>query len=567
MVDRRLYAAALGLACVAILGAVACAKPARVADQSQAIALDFAAADPSPDVAATPLAHFPIWIYSGCANEFIKEYNPERSFAGAARKNADFLENTNNASTSSARCGQVGTPTNQQACPAAQTPLPGEEPCVPVVYFTATFAGRRSGCNNYDFFSRYAATDADWYHYQRPLNGANVATNERYCSGAGAQILVPNSADFKNWIETSSESPMNRAPANQVYFRDDVYACNAPSTCIASLAGYASQRSIAECADDASALSADTALNASLSPRAIYTNSLGGGGLGFSNIARVPLEVSTAYKPNGNVQGAASEQCLTDSRGVNKSGGCIAIINSCTQLLAASAGRCIFANNVAPNSSGLLGARRAALAVLWLAYSAVQPYGSKAWGDVVGFTDIGGGGVSANDVDIYPEDDIWPDPRSIYLPSGQRYMRALSYSGSGPGSGCRSDTGTSGGIADALIPGSCATSSNAKPAGVYAVEFADCKYQWTDGGAKVDMGHCAVVWNPTMSPYMLSARTLHFTYANQLQMNGNELRNAIGGVLRCGNCDGTIQSAPVSLPVSIPAGDALILVGSTFGPI
>ncbi|HZV78701.1 MAG TPA: hypothetical protein VFF60_03710, partial [Candidatus Binatus sp.] len=163
-------------------------------------------------------------------------------------------------------------------------------------------------------------------------------------------------------------------------------------------------------------------------------------------------------------------------------------------------------------------------------------------------------------------DDIWPDPRSMSLPSGQPYMREFTYSGSGPGSGCAGDVNNVGGVADALIPGSCSVSSNSKPSGVYAVEFADCKYQWTNGGAKLDFGNCAVVWNPTLAPYTLPASALHFTYPNQLQMNGNELRNAIGGTLRCGHCDGTLQSTPVNFPATIPAGDALILVHATFGP-
>jgi hypothetical protein len=550
--------------CAGLAGTLACAKPARVAEDTHVVAANAEVADPAPDAAATPLAHFPIWIYSGCAGEFIKEYNPEQSFQGAARKNADFLENTDSAVQSASRCAQAGTPTNQQSCPIAQSPLPGEQACVPVVYFTATLAGKSSGCNNFDFFNRYSSVDADWYHSAQPANNANIATNARYCGGAGAAILVPNSRDFENWI-TSPASPLNGAPANQAYFRDDVYSCLAPSTCIASLAGYASQRFIAECADDACALSAENALNASLGPRAIYLNSLGGGGMGFSKVARVGIDLLTAYKPSGNVQGALSEQCLTDSNGVNKSGGCIAIINSCTQLLAASGGRCIFTNNRAPNGGGNLGARRAALAVLWLTYAAVQPFGTSAWYNVVGFTNIDGGGRSANDVDIYPEDDIWPDPRSMSLPSGQPYMRAFTYSGSGPGSGCAGDANNIGGVADALIPNSCSVSSNSKPSGVYAVEFADCKYQWTDSGAKLDLGNCAVVWNPTLAPYALAASALHFTYPNQLQMNGNELRNAIGGTLRCGHCDGTLQSAPVSFPATIPAGDALILVHATFG--
>ncbi|HZV79749.1 MAG TPA: hypothetical protein VFF60_09105, partial [Candidatus Binatus sp.] len=281
VVNRSIFVFAITLVCIGLLAALACAKPARVAEQRSAVALNTTPSDPSPDAAATPLAHFPIWIYSGCSGEYIKEYNPEQSFPGAARKNADFLENTNSASQSASRCAQTGSPTNQQSCPTAQTPLPGESACVPVVYFTATFAGRRSGCNNFDFFNRYGTTDSDWYHWQRPPNNGNIATSDRYCSGAGAQILVPNSADFQNWLTTNRSSPMSAAPANQVYFRDDVYSCYSSSTCIGSLVGYASQRSIAECADDACALAAENALNVFLAPRTIYLNSLGGAGLGF----------------------------------------------------------------------------------------------------------------------------------------------------------------------------------------------------------------------------------------------------------------------------------------------
>ncbi|MBV8365226.1 MAG: hypothetical protein JO194_01885 [Candidatus Eremiobacteraeota bacterium] len=564
LASLRTSAAAALLLSICVTGAAACARPAGAPAQ-QRVTLAAASADPAPDPSATPLAHFPIWIYSGCSNEFIKEYNPELSFRGAAAKNADFLENTNSAPLSGSRCGQVAQPTNQQACALSQSPLPGEARCVPVVYFTATNAGKRSGCNNADFLSRRGTTDADWYHYQRPLSNATIATNDRYCSGAGSQILVPNSADFESWLTTSAASPMNGAPSNQAYFRDDVYACH--SSCIGSLVSYVSQHTVAECADDPCALAAESALNAYLAPRAIFQNSFGGGGLGFSNVAHVPMKLYTDYKPAGNIQGVITEQCLTDTKGVNKSGGCIAIINSCTKLFAAHGGRCVFLNNASPNAGGTLGARRAALAILWLTYAAVQPYGASAWSDVVSFTDIGGGGVSADDVDIYPEDDIWPDPRAMRLPSGQPYMREFTYSGSGPGSGCPGDERSVGGMADELIPGSCASSSNAKPAGVYAVEFADCRYQWTSGGAKADLGGCAVVWNPTNAPYVLSAGKLHYTYANQLQMNGDELRKAIGGTLQCRNCEGSIQSAPVSFPATISAGDALILVRSTFGPL
>ena len=560
---------------------------------------------PSSSVQAgfTPRAHFGIFIFIGCGgSSSFKEYAPEEAFTHATQWNVDIAETNHPWSAQAADCsgGGNGVPLSTQF-PVSQTLLPGESPSFGTVYFTGTHAGL--GCNNVNFWNLFhneATPQAEFYHGSAPFSEANVLNHTGYCAGAGAYLIQPQSTVFQNWLLTNSNSPLFGIPANGGASRDDYQLCVQTTDCPGGLnIGYATFWNGGveqDCAPIATCvLTNAAALNDALYPMPVCLNGLGGAGFGYSNLNSVPLTVLT-NDTKTNDKCIYSESAISDTAGTNKINGAIAVdINAFSQILAnpnLTERLVIGPNNQSPNANGALGLRRVLLALSWIVYAEVIPYGQLDWNKVLVLNDIPGGGVSHSNLDIYPEQDIWPAPQqfSVVLPSGQSYIRPYVQGTPGnftatTGTGCGTITGDVGGALDALnvVGGnsSCGTGSNSKAAGAYSVYYAQAYFQETTGGANINLGHVAAILNTTTSSELVqtSACTsgnicitwMPFTFTNQLQMNVGastigELKNAIGGTMACTNCDGTIQSVAVSFPFTLAAGDALILVQNTFGP-